>query len=396
MSAEQSKPGELINLTVNADANSYVGLLGVDQSVLLLKTGNDIQNSDVVIEAGKYNFIEHYNTFYDEFSHRFQYQNFESMDVVVITNAKEENCKFFNAKNVSCDNIFVILVNSRYRMMDCCRMSSAPRAMAMSFGSKQSAPMDFDESESFCDMVMPKSGGAGPEPPKVVMRQKFPETFIFESLDLSKGKNVLSKIVPDTITSWIITAFAVDPATGLGLIEHPKKLNVFQPFFVSTNLPYSIKRGEVVSIPIIVFNYMDQDQQVDVTLFNDDNEFEFMEKEKLDNKTKMTKFVAVKSNDGTSVNFTVKPLKAGNIKIKVTATSGVAGDGLEQMLIVESEGVTQYMNKALFIDLRNVKEFKTNFSIEIPENAVPDSTKIEVSAIGDILGPSIDNLDKLM
>lgn len=234
------------------------------------------------------------------------------------------------------------------------------------------------------------------ETPKVVMRQKFPETFIFDSLDLSEGKNILSKTVPDTITSWIITAFAVDPDTGLAIMEQPKKLNVFQPFFVSTNLPYSIKRGEVVTIPIIVFNYLDQDQEVKVSLFNDENEFEFAENGKMMTENKMTKSIEVKSNDGSTANFMVKPTKAGNIKIKVTAASPTAGDGLEQLLIVEPEGVTQFHNKALFIDLRNTKEFQTNFCIDIPENAVPDSTKIEVSAIGDILGPSIENLDKLM
>ena len=263
---------------------------------------------------------------------------------------------------------------------------------------RMAAPMEMVfENESFMSATLERMDyDCEVEAPKVVMRQKFPETFIFDSLDLSQGKNVLSKTIPDTITSWIITAFAVDPDTGLALLDQPKKLNVFQPFFVTTNLPYSIKRGEVVTVPIIVFNYMDQDQQVEVTLFNNENEFEFAEDKKMSDKNKMTKSIAVKSNDGSTVNFIVKPTKAGNIKIKVTATSATAGDGLEQMLIVEPEGVTQYHNKALFIDLRNVKEFKSNFHIDIPDNAVPDSTKIEVSAIGDILGPTIENLDKLM
>jgi CD109 antigen len=104
----------------------------------------------------------------------------------------------------------------------------------------------------------------------------------------------------------------------------------------------------------------------------------------------------VKSESGLSVSYMIRPLKVGHITIKVVATSPVAGDGVERQLIVEPEGVTQYMNKAVFIDLRTSPEFKTDFSITIPPNAVPDSTKIEASAIGDILGPSIDNLDKLM
>lgn len=69
----------------------------------------------------------------------------------------------------------------------------------------------------------------------------------------------------------------MDPITGLGLTQRPSKLKVFQPFFVSTNLPYSVKRGEVVSIPIVVFNYLDKDQNAEVTLHNNEQEFVFAE-----------------------------------------------------------------------------------------------------------------------
>lgn len=191
----------------------------------------------------------------------------------------------------------------------------------------------------------------------------------------------------------------------MGLTRQPSKFNVFQPFFVSTNLPYSIKRGEVVAIPVVVFNYLDGDQRAEVTLFNNDGEFEFAEVDEDENQvrrrkrateTQRKKNVVAKSQSGASVSFMIRPLKVGHITIKVVATSAVAGDGLERQLIVEPEGVTQYVNKAVFIDLRNNPEFKTNVSIMIPKNAVPDSTKIEASAIGDILGPTIENLDKLM
>ena len=60
--------------------------------------------------------------------------------------------------------------------------------------------------------------------------------------------------VPDTITSWIASAFAMSDASGLG-VSKPTSLKVFQPFFVSLTLPYSVIRGEEVSIITTVFNY---------------------------------------------------------------------------------------------------------------------------------------------
>lgn len=225
-------------------------------------------------------------------------------------------------------------------------------------------------------------------------------------LTLSRTSNVtLIKKVPDTITSWVITGFSVDPITGLGLVKSPSKFNVFQPFFVTTNLPYSIKRGEVVSIPFLVFNYLESDQTTEITFFNSEGEFEFVEVNEADNQVRKrrqttdkqrTKTLLVKSQEGVSVPFMIRPIKVGHITIKVTAVSALAGDGVERQLIVEPEGVTQYRNKAVFIDLRETSEFKSNISITVPNHAVPDSTKIEASAVGDILGPTIENLDKLM
>jgi CD109 antigen len=38
----ETQPGANVDITIRSKPNSYVGLLGVDQSVLLLKSGNDL------------------------------------------------------------------------------------------------------------------------------------------------------------------------------------------------------------------------------------------------------------------------------------------------------------------------------------------------------------------
>lgn len=42
MVPEEVAPGDNVNLVITSKPNSYVGLLGVDQRSLLLKSGNDI------------------------------------------------------------------------------------------------------------------------------------------------------------------------------------------------------------------------------------------------------------------------------------------------------------------------------------------------------------------
>lgn len=229
----------------------------------------------------------------------------------------------------------------------------------------------------------------------VEIRTEFPETWLFDNLEFNEDlKKILTKKVPDTITSWIITGFSINFENGLGVTKKPSKFNVFQPFFVSTNLPYSIKQGEVVAIPVTIFNYMDSEQDATVTLYNKDGEFEFVEENS--EKTQRTKSISIKANEGANVSFMIKALKVGNITIKIVAESAIAGDGVERQLRVEPLGVTQFNNDAVFIDLRNKTEFSTIFDLKIPENVVADSTHIEIGAIGDILGPTLNNLDKLM
>ena len=174
---------------------------------------------------------------------------------------------------------------------------------------------------------------------------------------------------------------------------------------MSTNLPYSIKRGEVVSIPFAVFNYLGTDLNVNVKFFNTDREFEFVEVNEAENSVnrqkralekERMKEILVKSNEGSSISFMIRPLKAGYITIKVTAESQLAGDGIERQLKVEPEGVPQYFNEAVFVDLRNQKDFQKTIQVTIPSDAVEDSTRIEASVIGDILGPTLENLDNLI
>ncbi|CAG9810736.1 unnamed protein product [Chironomus riparius] len=415
LSTEQAKPGDNLTISVRSNPNSFVGLLGVDQSVLLLKKGNDIEQETVFSELKAYGDVDKWNyEWYENYDYNQRYGDFDSSDAFIITNAK----KPFEAPYLPYyyDEDFLSIRDGGpvYYAM--------PMPASLASDSFDSAPMPerapiLTTTASFSGMGMagppgakPQAalnrGGSTPEPKPIEIRKEFPETWLFDSLEFdSSDKQTLTKKVPDTITSWVITAFSLDPLTGLGLTKQASKLNVFQPFFVSTNLPYSIKRGEVVSIPIIVFNYLETDQDTVVTLFNNDRDFEFVEVNDDENAVKRSKRglemerkkeIKVKSNEGVSIPFMIRPLKAGHITIKVTAESKMAGDGLEKQLKVEPEGVPQYLNEAVLIDLRSEKEFKKTIEIVVPPEAVADSTRIEASAIGDILGPSIENLDKLI
>lgn len=54
LSKEKAKPGEDISLTISTKPNSLVALLGVDQSVNLLKSGNDLDQGEIFKELESY------------------------------------------------------------------------------------------------------------------------------------------------------------------------------------------------------------------------------------------------------------------------------------------------------------------------------------------------------
>jgi CD109 antigen len=79
-----------VTLNIKTLPNSLVNLLGVDQSVLILKSGNDINKQMVFGELMQYNYANTYNNFYNNdarYEYRY-YQDFGSTENLVITNAK--------------------------------------------------------------------------------------------------------------------------------------------------------------------------------------------------------------------------------------------------------------------------------------------------------------------
>ena len=73
---------------------------------------------------------------------------------------------------------------------------------------------------------------------------------------MKTGKKTIEAKVPDTLTTWYANAFAMSSTHGIG-VASPTPFLVFQPFFVSLTLPYSMIKGETVKVPATVFNYLD-------------------------------------------------------------------------------------------------------------------------------------------
>ncbi|XP_026146326.1 CD109 antigen [Carassius auratus] len=227
-------------------------------------------------------------------------------------------------------------------------------------------------------------------------RADFPETWIWLDANVSNSASESFQFtVPDSLTSWVAFAIVMSENLGLG-ISAPAELTVFRDFFVSLNLPAFLIRGELLLLEVSLFNYMDVDMEVMVVVA-ESSMFEFVSPDNggfsLDNVRK----ALVLSQNITTLLFPIRVTALGEIPISVKATSVYSSDWVYKTVLVKPEGLEQSYSQTLFLEFQlkeNMLNSKMSFSF--PANVVPGSQRASVSAVGDILGPSIGNLDSLI
>lgn len=244
------------------------------------------------------------------------------------------------------------------------------------------------------------------------IRTVFPETWLWEnySMDGKRSFMTVESVVPDTVTSWMVDGFALSPTLGLGVMKQPRVFTVNQPFYIIADLPYSIKRDEVVVIQVTVFNFLGTTLTSDVTLFNKNDEIEFVDNyERYESATdvtlsdmseravsRRTKPVIVPANNGKSVSFMIRAKKLGEIAIKFEAINALKTDSVEHMLRVVPESHLHEMNEARYIDLSESNHQTFNISINIPRNVDEGSVSVKFILDPDIFGTVVENLESLI
>ena len=192
--------------------------------------------------------------------------------------------------------------------------------------------------------------------------------------------------VPDTITSWIVTGFSLSGEKGLGYQKEPSKIVAFRDFFVKLELPYSIKQNEMFLVKAVVFNYLGQEVEADVTLDLAPG-MDLLADE-------LTKRVSIKAQNRSPVGWPIIVDSSGVVPIKVKAVvvGNLAGDALERPLIVKPEGIPR--TKAFNLLLKD--DDADDIEVDFPPNVVTGSERVEMRIFGDILSNTLQNIDGLL
>ncbi|XP_053316327.1 CD109 antigen-like [Spea bombifrons] len=228
----------------------------------------------------------------------------------------------------------------------------------------------------------------------------YPETWLWlDNNNISGVTTTLKVTAPQKNTTWVASGFAISERLGLQLIEEPIQLEVIQSFFISLNLPYSVIMGEQLVLEATLFNYLAENQEVTVTL-EDNDSFEIIALNYDASTVAGQRKVTVPSQDTKNVLFPVKPKQLGQISFTVKATSSAASDSVTKNIFVKAEGVKQFYSESVLFRLAatesSPKAMSKNLSFTFPSDVVQGSKEAFVTAVGDLLGPSIESLESLI
>uniref|UniRef100_A0A2I3G1S6 C3 and PZP like alpha-2-macroglobulin domain containing 8 n=1 Tax=Nomascus leucogenys TaxID=61853 RepID=A0A2I3G1S6_NOMLE len=240
-SANETQPGEVVDLRIRAARGSCVCVAAVDKSVYLLRSGFRLTPAQVFQELEDYDVSDSFGMSREDGPFWWAW---------LTAQRRRRSSVFPWPWGITKDSGFAFTETGLVVMTD-----------RVSLNHRQDGGLYTDEA---VPAFQPHTGSLvavapSRHPPRTEKRKRtfFPETWIWHCLNISdpSGEETLSVKVPDSITSWVGEAMALSTSQGLGVAE-PSLLKTFKPFFVDFTLPHLIIRGEQVKIPLSVYNYM--------------------------------------------------------------------------------------------------------------------------------------------
>jgi CD109 antigen len=371
-STDTAKPGDDISLNIKTDGQAKVGIAAVDKSVFILAENR--LNLQQVFDELERLYMDpqaeiHEVSFYPTLTTLGTEDIFKDAGVVIMTNQDVPSSKQYQTQGHESllGRILGLFGGGRDVM-------NAEKGIAPPMLAPAPAP-------AIGQAANASTSGTLANVQRV--RQFFPETWLWaDFVTDSSGKATKQVTVPDTITTWMLRAVAVSKDKGLGVAEDT--LTVFQPFFLTIDLPYSAIRGEEFPVQVAIYNYLDATQSVQVDIEKADW-FDLLDQS--------TKTLDIAANDIGAAQFKIRPNKIGAaLEVKITARSTKAADAVIKTIIVEPEGVAREIVDNLALSAGVTKSLDTS----LPDTIVADSGRAYIAVTSSFLTQTIDGLDALL
>ncbi|RUS83263.1 hypothetical protein EGW08_008986 [Elysia chlorotica] len=256
-------------------------------------------------------------------------------------------------------------------------------------------------------------------PPQTV-RKYFPESWLFEEVTLeSDGMKILDLTLPDSITTWNFMAVSLSPNRGV-CVSNPLRQQVQKLFFADVRLPYKVTRLEEVKVKIAIYNYQLHPLTIQGIVTGVEGicfKANSMRGSSNDEHT----FTAVVPSKGV-VSQVVKiiPLKNGDLTLRVDLQAMYGRkerDVVEKKIYVVAEGLRVHKSITFVLDpeakhmsyknsnqekitvqssptVNNTydtkkKEQSTTIDLALPEEVIMGTESCRIAAFGDLMGDII-------
>jgi uncharacterized protein YfaS (alpha-2-macroglobulin family) len=150
---------------------------------------------------------------------------------------------------------------------------------------------------------------------------------------------------------------------------------------VDIDLPVALTQGDEISIPVGVFNYLPQEQQVRLVV-EPEPWFELLDGGE--------RTLTIASNDIEVIYFSIRVKKFGSQGFQVTAWGEQMSDAIRRQIRVVPDGKETRLTESNW--LRESKEVV----LDIPTQAVPDTQRVEVKVYPGVMAQVIEGLEKIL
>jgi len=216
--------------------------------------------------------------------------------------------------------------------------------------------------------------------PKV--RKAFPDTAYWSpSIHTdTQGHARVTLTFPDSLTTWRTTVRAVTSDTKAGASIN--RVIVRKNIIVRIGAPRFLRKGDELTIPVIVHNYLDQTKQIQLSL----------EIHGLDLVAGTPQQITVPSKADGTLLWRVKASQVGTATLLAKALSTQESDALEISVPVDPAGVVQKLNQSGVIEDANGR---STGAINFPANTDGAAHSLHIEVSPSIAGSIFSALDYL-
>ncbi|MBM4372298.1 MAG: alpha-2-macroglobulin, partial [Deltaproteobacteria bacterium] len=225
----------------------------------------------------------------------------------------------------------------------------------------------------------------------VKVRSWFPETLFVEPSLITDADGSATVNVPlaDSITQWRVSTMANSVDGKLG--SSADGVVVFQDFFVDIDFPKYLTRGDQISFPIAVYNYLDVTQNVEIEVADADW-FE------LDGTNVVN--LALGPGEITGVSFPVTVTKVGWHALTVYGHGSQMADAVQRTVEVKPDGKeVLYTAGAKFASSptpgQSVQDQVVE-TVEIPDNSIENSETLVVQIMPGFSSQVVGGMDNML